>query len=52
MCGARHETVRPGALLARGARPDRADADGRRAIDYAEAMGAERAAAALREAPA
>jgi hypothetical protein len=42
MCGARQETVRP----------DRADADGRRAIDYAEAMGAERAAAALREAPA
>jgi hypothetical protein len=27
------------ALLARGARADRADCDGRRAVDYAEAIG-------------
>ena len=52
MCGARHETVRPGRSSSRGARPDRADADGRRAIDYEEAMEVERASAALEEAPA
>jgi ankyrin repeat protein len=39
------------ALLTRGARPDRADREGRRAVDYAEAMGAERAAAALSKTP-
>jgi ankyrin repeat protein len=36
------------ALLTGGARPDRVDRDGRRALDYAEAMGAARAAALLR----
>jgi ankyrin repeat protein len=40
------------ALLARGARPGRRDGAGRRALDYAEAMGAARAAAALGKAPA
>ena len=38
------------ALLARGADPGRVDADGRRALDCALAMGAPRAEAALRRA--
>jgi ankyrin repeat protein len=40
------------ARLARGACPDRVDGEGRRALDYATAMGAERAAARLRAAAA
>jgi ankyrin repeat protein len=36
------------ALLTGAARPGRVDRDGRRALDYAEAMGAAPAAAALR----